>query len=215
MPKIARVLTGCTSMETAHVQPDYPFGFRLRCQRRCWLEHKPGHGFRMMTQTSNPKKPGVVWNKPKASTYLDFALLVLTDEYLDSEGKPAHVTWVGATVNANADAVEALMAAFWEQMDETQQETVKFVHRMTLVVGSKPTGRLYRVTDHLTGEDLGTHGATWTGFAAMNVVQVQGTAGMPLSYLNDTYFQVSVYESMVLGRTIRVETIPAVEQAAA
>jgi hypothetical protein len=37
MPKIHRVLTGCVSAETAHVQADYPYGRRLRCQRRCWL----------------------------------------------------------------------------------------------------------------------------------------------------------------------------------
>lgn len=58
-----------TSPETASLMPDSPYGFRLRCQMRVWLESRKGHGYRMMTQTSNPKNAGLVWNKPKASIY--------------------------------------------------------------------------------------------------------------------------------------------------
>jgi hypothetical protein len=57
------------SPETAVIIPDYPYGFRLRCMMRVWVEYKAGKGFRYCTQTSNPKKPGTVWNKPKAGTY--------------------------------------------------------------------------------------------------------------------------------------------------
>jgi hypothetical protein len=44
------------------------------------------HGFRLVSQTSNPKRPGLVWNKPKASTYSKFGGCM----YLDSE---QHVQW--------------------------------------------------------------------------------------------------------------------------
>jgi hypothetical protein len=74
------VLTGHTSPETAYVVDDYPYGFRLRCSIRYWLEYKKGHGFRLVSQTTNPKKPGTVWNKPKAGTYHAFAVMVLNDE---------------------------------------------------------------------------------------------------------------------------------------
>lgn len=78
------------SAETAYVVDDYPYGFRLRCKIRYWLDvdkcHR--HGIRLMSQTSNPKKPGLVWNKPKASTYCRFGGCM----YLDADG---HVQWTG------------------------------------------------------------------------------------------------------------------------
>ena len=64
-----QLLRGHTSPETAYVVEDYPYGFRLRCKMRHWVEFKKGKGTRHMTQTSNPKKAGEVWNKPKGSTY--------------------------------------------------------------------------------------------------------------------------------------------------
>lgn len=57
-----------TSAETAFVIPDYPYGFRLRCQKRVWIERNK-KGCRLVEQTSNPKKTALVWNKPKAGTY--------------------------------------------------------------------------------------------------------------------------------------------------
>jgi hypothetical protein len=75
-----QALTGHTSPETAYVVEDYPYGFRLRCQMRHWLEYKKGHGFRHVTQTSNPKKPGLVWNKPKTGTYAPCIVLALNAE---------------------------------------------------------------------------------------------------------------------------------------
>ena len=68
------------SPETAYVVSDYPYGFTLRCQIRYWLEHSPRHGFRLMSQTSNPKKPGLVWNKPKGSTYCRFGGAMFLDD---------------------------------------------------------------------------------------------------------------------------------------
>ena len=73
-------LTGHTSPETAYVVADYPYGFTLRCQKRYWIETKPGHGQRLVTQTSNPKKEGVVWNKPKADVYGLIVVLQMNDE---------------------------------------------------------------------------------------------------------------------------------------
>lgn len=87
--KNIKVLSGHISPETAFVVDDYPYGFRLRCHIRYWLDYKPGKGVRLWSQTTNPKR-GDVWNKPKASTYqrLGGAL------YLDVQG---HVTWGGVT----------------------------------------------------------------------------------------------------------------------
>jgi len=73
-------LYGHTSQETAFVVNDYPYGFKLRCKIRFWIEYKPRHGFRFMSQTTNPKKPIEVWNKPKASTYVELAACMYLDE---------------------------------------------------------------------------------------------------------------------------------------
>src|SRR5262245_22204452 len=73
-------LVGHNSPDTAFIQNDYPYTFQHRCTRLVWLEYKKGHGYRMVTQTSNPKKPGLVWNKPKAGIYHPLAVL-----YLDAD----------------------------------------------------------------------------------------------------------------------------------
>ena len=67
-----KLLKGHTSPETAYLVADYPYGFTLRCQIRYWLEWHHTRGFRFVSQTTNPKRPGIVWNKPKASTYSKF-----------------------------------------------------------------------------------------------------------------------------------------------
>lgn len=97
-------LYGHTSAESAYQIADYPYGFRLRCQMRVWLERKPGHGFRMVTQTTNPKA-GDRWNKPKAGTYCDLAACL----YLDSEG---HIQWTGLGFYSDAHQVKRFAERF-------------------------------------------------------------------------------------------------------
>ena len=79
------------SSESAYVVADYPYGFRLRCQIRYWLDVNPKRGVRFMSQTSNPRiTDRLVWNKPKASTYSLFGGAM----YLDANG---HVQHAGLT----------------------------------------------------------------------------------------------------------------------
>ena len=75
----AAARAAAVSPETAIIVPDYPYGFRLRCKLRVWVEYKAGKGFRYCTQTSNPKKPGEVWNKPKAGTYSRVSMAIGVD----------------------------------------------------------------------------------------------------------------------------------------
>lgn len=102
------LMLGHTSAETAFVQPDYPYGFELRCQRRCWIETKSGHGQRFVTQTSNPKKAGLVWNKPKASTYSTICVMVLNSEN-------GHVEQTGLHLYTYLETIETFVAEFGEQ----------------------------------------------------------------------------------------------------
>jgi hypothetical protein len=83
-----KILSGHISADTAYIVDDYPYGFRLRCKIRYWLEYKAGKGFRFWSQTTNPKRDGEVWNKPKASTFCMFGGAM----YINGDG---HVSWTG------------------------------------------------------------------------------------------------------------------------
>ena len=98
-------LTGHTSPETAYLVADYPYGFKLRCRIRYWLERHPSRGFRFVSQTSNPKVAGLHWNKPKASTYA----LLGAAMFLDEEG---HVQWRELTPYSSAAEVATFLDTF-------------------------------------------------------------------------------------------------------
>lgn len=98
------VLTGHVSPETAYVVEDYPYGFRLRCRIRYWLEYKPGKGVRFVSQTTNPKR-GDAWNKPKASTYGRFGGAM----YLDENG---HVHWSALTEYTDGAEATAWLTSY-------------------------------------------------------------------------------------------------------
>ena len=127
-----KILSGHVSQETAYVVDDYPYGFRLRCKIRYWLEHHPKHGTRMWSQTSNPKLPQriiqhtaescpghpcasgcdhvefvYVWNKPKASTYAKIAGVM----YLDDQ---EHVQWTGLTIYGDLEQAKGWLNEFKE-----------------------------------------------------------------------------------------------------
>jgi len=112
MSEILTPLPGHTSEETAYVVDDYPYGFRLRCKIRYWLEYKSKMGFRLCSQTTNPKVAGEFWNKPKKSTYNDLAVMGLNSE--------KHVTWTGINVYS-IDQFEGFIAAYGPSFDETQK----------------------------------------------------------------------------------------------
>jgi len=101
------ILKGHTSPETAYLVTDYPYGFRLRCNIRYWLEDHPKLGTRMVSQTSNPKRPGLVWNKPKASTYAYVAGCL----YINGED---HVTWATLTEYSTGESSQAWYDTYHE-----------------------------------------------------------------------------------------------------
>jgi hypothetical protein len=106
-------LTGHVSPETAYVVDDYPYGFKLRCRIRYWLEHAPKKGFRFCSQTTNPKVEGrEVWNAPKKSTYMMMAVMGTNDE--------GHVTWTGCSIY-DFDKLEAFGEAYASSFDANQK----------------------------------------------------------------------------------------------
>jgi hypothetical protein len=106
------------SPESAFVVDDYPYGFRLRCKIRYWIEYKAKLGFRCMSQTTNPKRPGEVWNKPKASTYYRFGgALYLNDD--------DHVQFAGLSEYSNGAEAKAWFENFGEGVPEAGLDVVK------------------------------------------------------------------------------------------
>ena len=89
------ILKGHTSPETAYLVQDYPYGFRLRCKIRYWMEHHPKRGTRFCSQTTNPKRPGEYWNTPKCSTYAIPAGCMFLDEN-------NYVQWAGLSEYSTA-----------------------------------------------------------------------------------------------------------------
>lgn len=102
---VTKILQGHTSPDTAFVVEDYPYGYTLRCRIRYWLDVKPNHGVRLVSQTTNPKRGNDWTNKPKASTYAKFGGCM----YLDDKG---HVQWSGVTEYTTADEVAAWLEVF-------------------------------------------------------------------------------------------------------
>jgi hypothetical protein len=96
-----KVLEGHVSPETAFHVADYPYGFRLRCQIRYWLEDHPKRGVRFVSQTTNPKQ-GDKWNKPKATTYADIAGAMFLDD-------KDHVCWTGLSFYSDAAEARAFL----------------------------------------------------------------------------------------------------------
>ena len=110
------ILMNHTSPETAYVVEDYPYGFRLRCKIRYWLEYHPKRGFRFVSQTTNPKR-GNVWNKPKASTYMKFGGCMV----LNGEG---HVTWTGLSEYSSGAEAKAWAEKYGAGVPEAGKETL-------------------------------------------------------------------------------------------
>jgi hypothetical protein len=112
-------LTGHTSPETAYLVEDYPYGFRLRCKIRYWLEFKSGQGFRFVSQTTNPKRTGEFWNKPKASTYSMLGMMV---KNITPGDKFGHITWIGVNMYHFED-LKSFGEKYSSSFDQNQQTT--------------------------------------------------------------------------------------------
>ena len=102
---IVKVLPGHTSPETAYLVEDYPYGFKLRTEKRYWIEEHPKKGFRLGTQTRTPKLASRPWNKVSYSTYSAFGGGLFLDEN-------EHVQWTGVTEYTDAEEILAFAKTF-------------------------------------------------------------------------------------------------------
>jgi len=120
------ILRGHVDEATAYVVDDYPYGFRLRCKIRYWIESTK-RGDRFCSQTTNPKVAGERWNKPKKSTYS-----VLMALYLNDEG---HVTHAAAGNWTKLDHLQHLVDLIGE-LNDHQRASVAAERAMQKVMGN-------------------------------------------------------------------------------
>jgi hypothetical protein len=124
------VLTGHTSADTAFLVEDYPYGFRLRCQIRYWIETTK-HGQRVVSQTSNPKRPGLVWNKPKAGTYSNLRVLFVNPEN-------GHVENDGLSFYGTAEQIAAFEAKYADALtSERDQKELRMLKAMQAAMAQR------------------------------------------------------------------------------
>lgn len=100
------------SPESAYVVESYPYGgYRTQC--RFWLEHKAKRGFRLVSQTLNPKNGR--WNKPKASIYSRFGGAMFLDER-------NHVQWHGLTEYCDGKEAQDYLNTYGEAVPAVGKE---------------------------------------------------------------------------------------------
>ncbi len=142
------ILTGHVSPETAYVVADYPYGFRLRCKIRYWLE-RTKHGVRLVSQTTNPKVAYEKWNKPKASTYHDVAVMYLDDE------SHVHIACLG--MYDSEEDIAAFVATYGHALTAEDLAEVKrlrvFSRAGKLVTWEVTTERQTRTADEQKAHD--------------------------------------------------------------
>jgi hypothetical protein len=95
------ILKGHTSPETAFVVEDWPYGSGLRCKMRFWLEFvSTRKGFRLCSQSTNPKKSFEVWNAPKKSTCCLLGVMVQYDKAEAIAAGVRSISWVGCSMSS-------------------------------------------------------------------------------------------------------------------
>lgn len=103
--------------ENAYTIDDYPYGFTLRCKMRYWVEFRKGKGFRLVTQTSNPKRIGEHWNTPKKGTYHRVTLGM----YLNEIG---HVICPGMSECSNYSEAVAFKEKFYPCLSDVAKQSL-------------------------------------------------------------------------------------------
>jgi hypothetical protein len=135
-----KLLHGHVSPETAYVVEDYPYGFRLRCKCRFWIE-KPNKGagkgkYRAMTQTTDPKFSFEKWNKPKSGVYME-QLFLYQDE---SDG---HTKFHGFSEYYQVKDVEETMKMFEGQFTEEEKVKLNSYYQIALKVAERMMAKGY------------------------------------------------------------------------
>lgn len=139
-PVTRELLFGHTSQDTALVCDDYPYGFRLRCKIRYWIETDVRHGDRFVSQTTNPKVAGERWNKPKPSTYTEVMAMVRGDD--------GHISRVSVGTWPDLEWVQRFEAAVGDNLNPAQRVRLSVCRKAAEHDAKRKAERAESLTDH-------------------------------------------------------------------
>lgn len=126
-----------TSEDHAYLVDDYPYGFRLRCKIRYWVDYSQRHGWRLVSQTTNPKREGTHWNKPKAGTYSELGMVI----GLDHED---HVIHASVSKYDDVQTLEVFMSKFGAVIsDGMRDQLATFIKAKKRFEEKLATGEVY------------------------------------------------------------------------
>jgi hypothetical protein len=167
VPRV-QVLHGHTSPDTAYLVEDYPYGRRLRCTIRYWVETATKGAAkgkqRFVSQTTNPRQPGQAWNNPHAATYS--ALVVL---YLDEQ---KHVQrWESGYFPSPAGDARMRLMGVYDQLADSDRTAYGHLLELSRRPGIGATTwqdwdeRIDALAQHIrtTGTDPEVTNGTWEG----------------------------------------------------
>jgi hypothetical protein len=113
-----KILHGHTSPETAFVVDNYPYGYKLRCKIRYWIEKaSKGKGkgqYRFCSQTLNPKTKK--WNAPKYSIYSTFMIMGIEDN--------GYITHKTLTPYDNQETINKFLTENKDELSESERDLI-------------------------------------------------------------------------------------------
>lgn len=109
-------LYGHTSIDTAYLVTNYPWGFTLKTEKQFWIEFKESKGFRFCSRTKDPKKDR--WCEPKNGTYCALAMCMYLDE-------KEHVTYSCLTEYSSAKDIQEFVGNFPGAVTDRLKDFVK------------------------------------------------------------------------------------------
>ncbi|GAA3250859.1 hypothetical protein ACFO1B_43960 [Dactylosporangium siamense] len=158
------VLHGHTDQDSAYLVGDYPYGRILRCQIRYWIETAPKGAKRGMqrfvSQTTDPRKPGTVWNKPHPDTYDRLTIM-----YLNSDDHVKHTGVSEYGVTPEGDAWLRLRGILDQLTDEQRRlyDALLAVSRRSAATWEAFEATVAAITAHIadTGAEPEVTDGTW------------------------------------------------------
>lgn len=123
-------LSGYDCEERSYLVDDYPYGAKLRCRIRYWIERNGNKGYRFCSQTEHPTKK--VWNAPKRSTYVKLAAAMYLDEN-------QHVKWSGLSEYITVEEAQNFVKKF---PDFCTTEFADWVYKKSVAVSKLATGEV-------------------------------------------------------------------------
>lgn len=112
-----------TSFETAYVVQDWPWGYKLRTEKRFWIESNKS-GDRQVTQTLDPRTNK--WCAPKKSTYYPVKIFYTSDEKkIVTQGEEVEQLRTEIFDRYNNEEIKSFYELHKENLNDFQKAQIK------------------------------------------------------------------------------------------